>query len=277
MIIPNMAAGWISMLMGIRGRSLTTATACASGSHAIGEALGLLRSGRADLVLAGGSEAAITPLGLGGFAAMRALSTRDVPPHLASCPFDADRDGCVLGEGAAVLVLERPESARDRRARIYARISGYGASSDAHDLTQPDPGGEGAFAAMTQALEDASLPPSRLDYVNAHATSTPLGDAIEAQALGRLLGGHGAAVSSTKGATGHLLGAAGALEAAFTALAIHEQVAPHTLNLKSPDPAWGLDFVMDGPRRTRVRCAMSNAFGFGGTNATLVLERGEET
>lgn len=276
MIIPNMAAGWISLLHSIRGRTLTLATACASGAHAVGEALSLLCSEKADLVLAGGAEAAITPLGMGGFAAMRALSTRDVEPHLASCPFDAERDGLVLGEGAAVLVMERSDSAARRQARVYARVTGYGATSDAHDLTQPDPDAEGALAAMEQALEDAALDPAAIDYVNAHATSTPMGDRVEAAAIRRLLGSRGVAVSSTKGATGHLLGAAGALETAFTALAIHEGIAPPTLNLRSPDPECDLDHVVAEPRRTTIRAALNNAFGFGGTNATLVLERGEE-
>jgi 3-oxoacyl-[acyl-carrier-protein] synthase II len=275
MIIPNMAAAWISMLEGIRGRTVTYATACASGAHAVGEALGLLGTERADVVLAGGSEAAITPLGLGGFHAMRALSTREVDPSRASCPFDAARDGFVLSEGAAVLVLERLDHARRRGARSYAMLSGFGAASDAHDLTQPDPEGDGALRAMSLALGDAGLEPGDVGYVNAHATSTPLGDRVEAAAIAALLA-RGAAVSSTKGATGHLLGAAGALEAAFTALALHDGVLPHTLNLESPDPACDLDHVVGGPRRAPLRAALSNAFGFGGTNATLVLTSGDE-
>ena len=276
MIIPNMAAGWISMLNHVTGRSLTMTTACASGAHALGEALHLLRAGSADLVIAGGAEAAVTPLGVGGFAAMRALSTRDVDPARASCPFDVARDGFVLAEGAAVLVLEPEDAARARGARSYALLSGYGATSDAHDLTQPDPEGAGALRAMRAALEDAGLGPGDLDYINAHATSTPLGDRIEASAIGRLTEGRPVAVSSTKGATGHLLGAAGALEAALTALAIREQTIPATLNLEDPDPECDLDHVSGGPRLQAVRVALSNAFGFGGTNATLVLERGEE-
>lgn len=276
MIIPNMAAGWISQLHGLKGRSLTLATACASGAHAIGEAFHLVRSGGCDIALAGGSEAAVTPLGVAGFSAMRALSTRDVEPSRASCPFDADRDGFVLGEGASVIVLERGERARERGARAYALVTGYGATSDAHDLTQPDPDGEGALGAMREALEDAGLEPSAIDYVNAHATSTPIGDRVEARALRALLGERSVAVSSTKGATGHLLGAAGSLEAAFTALAIHEGAIPHTLNLRDPDPECELDHVMHEPRRAPVRAALTNAFGFGGTNATLVIERGGE-
>ncbi|MBW2262782.1 MAG: beta-ketoacyl-ACP synthase II [Deltaproteobacteria bacterium] len=276
MIIPNMAAGWISLIHAVTGRSLTLATACASGAHALGEAFHLLRSGSADLVIAGGAEAAVTPLGIGGFAAMRALSTRDVDPSRASCPFDAARDGFVLAEGAAVLVLEPEDAALDRGGRPYARLSGYGAASDAHDITQPDPEGAGALAAMRMALEDAGLEPSCVDYVNAHATSTPLGDRVEAAAIRALTGGRPVAVSSTKGATGHLLGAAGALEAALTALAIREETIPPTLNLEDPGPGCDLDHVTGGPRRQPVRAALSNAFGFGGTNATLVLERGEE-
>jgi 3-oxoacyl-[acyl-carrier-protein] synthase II len=276
MIIPNMAAGWISMLHHVTGPSLTLTTACASGAHALGEGLKLLRSGAAELVIAGGAEAAVTPLGIGGFAAMRALSTRDVDPARASCPFDAARDGFVLAEGAAVLVLEHEHAARDRGVRPVACLGGYGSSSDAHDITQPDPGGDGALAAMRMALEDAGLEPSDLDYVNAHATSTPLGDRVEATAIRALTGGRPVAVSSTKGATGHLLGAAGALEVALTALAIREEAIPATLNLEQPDPECDLDHVTGGPRRQPVRAALSNAFGFGGTNATLVLERGEE-
>ncbi len=278
MIIPNMAAGWVSMLCGIQGESLTVATACASGAHALGEALALLRRGTADVVLAGGAEAAVTALGVAGFAAMRALSTRDVEPSMASCPFDEDRDGFVMAEGAAVLVVERLECARARGARIYALLAGYGASSDAHDLTKPDPDGRGALLAMKRALGDAGLRPESLDHVNAHATGTPLGDRIEAAALGELLGDRRSLVpvTSTKGSTGHLLGAAGALEAGFLALGLHHQVAPVTLNLNRPDPRCVLDHVMGEPRRCSIGVAMTNAFGFGGTNACLVMTRHEE-
>jgi len=273
MIIPNMAAGWVSILAGAGGPTITLATACASSAHAVGEAFRLLRGGGAEVALAGGAEAAITPLGVAGFHAMRALSTREVDPARASCPFDVERDGFVLSEGAAVLVLESEGHAARRSARTYARITGYGAASDAFDPTQPDPSGEGAIRAMTLALEDASLEPSDIGYVNAHATSTPLGDRVEAAAIRRLLGR--VPVSSTKGATGHLLGGAGALEAGLTALALHEGVLPHTLNLVRPDPDCDLEHVVAKPRRAEIRAAISNAFGFGGTNATLVIERGD--
>lgn len=278
MLIPNMAAGWISMLTGIRGASLTVATACASGAHALGEALALIRRGQADVVLAGGSEAAVTPVGVAGFAAMRALSTREVDPPLASCPFDVQRDGFVIAEGAAVLVLESMRRARDRGARIHALVTGSGTSSDAHDLTQPDPEGRGALRAMREALRDAGLGPEHVDHVNAHATSTPLGDLAEARALRGLLGPgtDQVYVTSTKGATGHLLGAAGAVEAAFAALTLSNQLIPPTLNLTQPDPECGLRIVAGKPRPHHIRNALSNAFGFGGTNCTLVLSRNEE-
>ncbi len=273
MMIPNMAAGWIAMVTGARGPGITVSTACASGAHAIGEGLRLLRDGRADMVIAGGSEAAVTPLGMGGFCAMRALSTRETDPEKASCPFDSRRDGFVLGEGAGVLVLERREDALERGARVHALLAGYGSTADAHDLTRPDPEGMGALRAMRLALEDAGMGPGDVDYVNAHATSTPLGDRVEAMAIRALLGERTdrVPVSSTKGATGHLLGAAGAVEAAFTALGFREGAVPHTLNLEEPDPECALDHVTGEPRRVAVSAALSNAFGFGGTNATLVI------
>jgi 3-oxoacyl-[acyl-carrier-protein] synthase II len=278
MIVPNMAAGWISMLAGIAGESLTVSTACASGAHALGEALRALRRGEADVVVAGGAEAAVTPLGVAGFAAMRALSTSDGDPARVSRPFDEGRDGFVIAEGAGVLVLEPVERVRRRGGRIYALLAGCGTSSDAHDLTQPDPEGRGAAAAMSRALEDAGLAPEEVDHVNAHATSTPLGDRVEAAAIREVLGGRAGRVpvTSTKGATGHLLGAAGAVEAAFTALSIDERVAPATLNLERPGEGCELDHVTGRPRPAHIRAALCNAFGFGGTNATLVLTGHEE-
>jgi len=243
----------------------------------VAEACALLARGDADLVLAGGAEAAVTPMGVGGFAAMRALSTRDVDPARASCPFDERRDGFVVGEGAGVLVLEREHDARRRGGRILALVTGSASTSDAWDPTQPDPEGHGALRAMRTALEDAGRDPGDVGWINAHATSTPLGDRAEALAIRRLVGDGPVPVSSTKGATGHLLGAAGAVEAAFTALALAEGRIPATTNLERPDPDCDLDLVAGAPREADLGCAITNAFGFGGTNVTLVMERGDGT
>jgi beta-ketoacyl-acyl-carrier-protein synthase II len=269
-MIPNMAAGHVAMAVGAKGPNLCTATACASGATAIGTALDLLRLGRADVVLAGGTEAGITPLSIAGFANMTALSTRVDDPARASRPFDVGRDGFVAAEAAGVLVLERAHAARARGARPYAVLAGYGASADAHHVTAPDPEGSGAELAIRAALADAGLSPADVDHVNAHGTSTPMNDAVEARVLRRVLG-EDVAVTSTKGVTGHALGGAGAIEAAFSALAIRHGVIPPTANLESQDPDIDLDVVAKAPREQRVDVVISDSFGFGGQNAVLAL------
>ncbi|MER6079127.1 beta-ketoacyl-[acyl-carrier-protein] synthase family protein [Streptomyces sp. NPDC001833] len=269
--IGNIAAGTVALDLGLRGPSFSVSTACASGTTALGLALDLLRAGRCDLVLAGGTEAGVTPLLTTGFDRLKALSRRSGDPSGASRPFDADRDGFVLGEGAAVLVLERAADARARGRRAYARLLGSGASSDAHHLTAPDPDGHGARRAVREALADAGVGASDVALVNAHATSTPQGDAVEAQVIAGLFGS-GPAVTATKGVTGHLLGAAGAVEAAFTALSIHQGVIPPIANLAAPETGLpAIDLVRDTPRHTPVPVAISNSFGFGGHNAVVVL------
>jgi 3-oxoacyl-[acyl-carrier-protein] synthase II len=272
-LMPNAAAAAVGMRLGLRGINHCVTSACATGAHSLGEALMAIRAGRADVVLAGGSEATVTPLALAAFARMGALSKRNDDPRAASRPFDAGRDGFVMGEGAAVLVLESEEHARRRGARVIARLSGYGATADAFHLTQPDPEGDGAVRAMTIALEDAGVSPEELDYVNAHGTSTPYNDRIETLAIKKALGPESKRipVTSTKSQTGHLLGAAGAVEAAATALIIDRGVIPRTINLEEPDPECDLDYVPDEPREERVNVALSNSFGFGGQNACLVL------
>ncbi len=274
-LIVNLAPGQVSILTGARGPNLCSVSACATGAHSIGDAARLVMLGDADVMLAGGAEAAVTPLGVAGFAAMRALSTRNDDPEHASRPFDAERDGFVMAEGAATLVLEELEHARARGARIYAEIIGYGQSADAVHMTLPSPGGEGAQRAMRAALADAELAPEAVRYINAHGTSTPGGDEIEVQAIRGVFGAHADAlwVSSTKSMTGHMLGAAGAVETAVCALAIHEGRAPPTTNLTRPDPACDLDFLADGAREGRIDVAVNNSFGFGGTNVSLVLRR----
>lgn len=273
-LMPNAAAAAIAMRFGVTAPNFSVASACATGAHAIGEALQLLRAGRADVVLAGGCEAAITPLSVAAFARMGALSTRNDDPERASRPFDKDRDGFVFGEGAGVLVLERAETATDRGAEPIAKLSGYGATSDAFHVTQPDPDGRGATKAMELALEDARLTPQDIDYVNAHGTSTPYNDRVETLAIKQALGNEAKRipVTSTKSQTGHLLGAAGAVEAAATALMLQRGTVPPTINLETPDPECDLDYVPDGPRDGRLGAALSNSFGFGGQNACLVLE-----
>ncbi|MEE2679319.1 MAG: beta-ketoacyl-ACP synthase II [Myxococcota bacterium] len=275
MIISNMAGGYIAILHGLRGPNVCHVSACATGSHSIGEAARIIERGDADLMLAGGSESAITKLGVAGFAAMRALSLRNDEPAQASRPFDADRDGFVVSEGAAVLVLEEAESARARGARARAEILGYGMSADAAHMAIPTEDAEGAQRCMRLALADAGLAPSDVDYLNAHATSTPAGDPSEVRAVQQVFGEHvrDLAVSSTKSMTGHLLGAAGALEALFCVRALEAQVLPPTINLDHPDPACDLDHVANKARETRVGVALSNSFGFGGTNASLLLGR----
>jgi 3-oxoacyl-[acyl-carrier-protein] synthase II len=273
MMIPNMVAGHISMEWGIRGYSSCTVTACSASAQAVGESLDLIRGGRADAVICGGSEASITRVGIAGFAAMKALSTRNDEPERASRPFDADRNGFVMGEGAAALVLEERERAVDRGAPILAELAGYGASSDAYHMTQPHPEGDGAVRSMTAALEDAGLSPESVGYVNAHGTSTPPNDRIETLALKRLFGSKVPPVSSTKSMTGHTLGAAGALEAVFCVQALNHQTLPPTINYETPDPDCDLDYVPNQARPASFDVAMTNSFGFGGHNATLVFTR----
>jgi 3-oxoacyl-[acyl-carrier-protein] synthase II len=273
--IINLAAGHVSIRFGAKGPNMATCTACAASAHALGDACDVIRRGDADVMIAGGSEAAITPMGVGGFAAMRALSTRNDAPEKASRPFDLERDGFVIGEGSGVLVLEELGFALSRGARIYAEIVGYGASADAFHITAPCEDGDGAVRAMQAALR--GIDPSEVAYINAHGTSTPHNDRIETTAIKQCFGGHAGrlAISSTKSMTGHLLGAAGALEGGITALAIHHQVVPPTINLECPDPACDLDYVPNASRALSIRYAMSNSFGFGGTNAVLVLKRYE--
>ncbi len=271
----NMASGYLSMRFGARGPNSCVVTACATGSHAIGEAYRLLQRGDADVMLAGGSEAAVTPLGLAGFVAMRALSTRNDAPARASRPFDAGRDGFVLAEGAGVLVLESLEHALARGASVQAELVGYGMSGDAHHMTAPPADGLGAQIAMRRALQDAALEPESVDYINAHGTSTPLNDRVETRAIRQVFGEHAERlmVSSTKSMTGHALGAAGGLEAIFTTLCLREGQVPPTINYEQPDPECDLDYVPNEARGADVKLALSNSFGFGGTNAVLAIAR----
>ncbi|MDE3154360.1 MAG: beta-ketoacyl-ACP synthase II [Acidobacteriota bacterium] len=273
--IINLASGQVSIRFGAKGPNSATCTACAASAHALGEAYEIIRRGDADAMIAGGSEAAITPMGVGGFAAMRALSTRNDDPQRASRPFDVDRDGFIVGEGSGVLVLEELDQAVRRGARIYAELVGYGMSADAFHVTAPPDDGDGALRAMRRALETAQTGPTAVQYVNAHGTSTPAGDRIETIALRRCFGDHAyrLAVSSTKSMTGHLLGAAGGLEAGITALAVYHQTVPPTINLEQPDPECDLDYVPGHSRALAIDYALSNSFGFGGTNAALLFRR----
>jgi 3-oxoacyl-[acyl-carrier-protein] synthase II len=277
-IIPNMGAAWVSMELGTRGPLLSECTACAASNMAIGDATDAIRLGRADVMFAGGAEAGITAVGIGGFAAMRAISARNDDPKRASRPFDRDRDGFVMGEGGAVLVLEELEHARARGAKIYGEVAGYGVSSDALHITEPDPEGENPARAMKMAFSDAGIDPSEIDYINAHGTSTPLGDASETKVIKKALGEENAyrtPVSSTKGATGHCLGGAGAVEAIFSILAIRDGMLPPTINQENADPSCDLDYIPNEARKADVRVAVSNSFGFGGHNASVVLRRFE--
>lgn len=271
--IINMVSGNLSILLGLKGPNLSVVSACTTGTHNIGEAARIIAYGDADAMLAGGTEMATTPIGLGGFAAARALSTRNDDPATASRPWDRDRDGFVLSDGAGILMLEEYEFAKRRGARIYAEVAGYGMSSDAYHITQPSEDGEGACRCMLNALRDADLDAGAVDYINAHGTSTPAGDKAECVAMKAAFGEHvkRLAVSSTKSMTGHTLGAAGGIEAVFTTLAIRDQVAPPTINLFTPDPECDLDFVPGTARGMKIEVALSNSFGFGGTNATLLL------
>ncbi len=273
--IINMVSGNLSIHYGFKGPSYAIVSACTTATHSIGDAARLIEYGDADVMVAGGTESTVCPLAIGGFASARALSTRNDDPAAASRPWDKDRDGFVLGEGAGVLVLEEYEHAKKRGARIYAELIGYGMSSDAYHMTAPLEDGEGASRCMVNAMKNAGINPDQVDYLNAHGTSTPLGDLAETQAVKRTFGDHARkiAVSSTKSMTGHLLGAAGGVEAVFSALAVHDQILPPTINLAEPGEGCDLDYVPNEARKAKVDIAMSNSFGFGGTNGTLVFRR----
>jgi 3-oxoacyl-[acyl-carrier-protein] synthase II len=278
-IIPNMGAAWVSMQLGTQGPLSSQCTACAASNMAIGDGADAIRLGRADVMLCGGTEAPVTEVGIAGFSAMRALSRRNDDPQAASRPFDSQRDGFVMGEAGAVVVLEELEHARARGAKIYAELLGYGLSSDARHITEPDPSGLNPARAMTMSFGDAGIDPGEIDYINAHGTSTPLGDSAETRVIKLALGEENARktpVSSTKGATGHCLGAAGAVEAMFSILAIDRGVLPPTINYDDPDPECDLDYIPNESREADVRVAVSNSFGFGGHNATIVLRRFED-
>jgi 3-oxoacyl-[acyl-carrier-protein] synthase II len=277
MMISNIASGQVSMRFGARGPNYATVSACASGTHAIGDAFRWIRLGDADVILAGGAEAAITPMSVGGFCSMKALSTRNDDPRRASRPFDRERDGFVLGEGAGVAVLEEEEHAKRRGAQILAEVVGYGMTADAYHITAPAPDGEGAVRAMAMALKDGGVTPGEVDYINAHGTSTQLNDRYETAAIKAVFGDHARRlmVSSTKSMTGHLLGAAGGIEFGFTLLAISEGWVPPTINYEFPDPECDLDYVPNEARRAEIRCALTNSFGFGGQNACLTLRKYE--
>ncbi len=275
--IINLASGQVSIRFGAKGPNLATCTACSASAHAVGDSYEIIKRGDADVMITGGSEAAITPMSVGGFGALRALSQRNDEPARASRPFDKDRDGFIIGEGAGVLIIEELEHAKARGARIYAEIVGYGMSGDAYHITAPSEDGDGAVRVMTRAMKKAGLQPSDIDYVNAHGTSTPFNDKLETLAIKKTFGDHAAklAISSTKSMTGHLLGAAGGLEAGISALVVHHQVVPPTINLDEPDAECDLDYVPNAKRAMSIRHVLSNSFGFGGTNAALVLRRYE--
>jgi len=275
--IINLAAGQVSMRCGAKGPNEATATACTTSAHSIGDSFRIIQHNDADVMIAGGAEAAITPMGVGGFAAMRALSTRNDEPEKASRPWDRDRDGFVIGEGAGILILEELEFARKRGAHILAEIAGYGMSGDAYHMTQPAPEHEGGFRVMRNAVRDAAVTPEVVGYVNAHGTSTPIGDTLEAHAIRNFFGDRKIAVSSTKSMTGHLLGGAGGLEAGITVLALRDQILPPTINLQNPDPdTAGMDLIPNHARKAELEYAMSNSFGFGGTNGALLFRRWSE-
>ena len=273
--IVNLAAGQVSIRTGAKGPNSATATACSASAHAVGDSYKIIARGDADAMIAGGTEAAITPMGVGGFTSMRALSTRNDQPQRASRPFDADRDGFVIGEGAGILILEALEVAQRRNARILAEVVGYGMGGDAFHITQPAEDGEGAYRVMAATLKDAGVRPEEINYINAHGTSTPIGDKIETAAVKRLFGAHAkkVPVSSTKSMTGHLLGGAGGLEAGISVLALRDQILPPTINYEKPDPDCDLDYVPNQARKAELRYALSNSFGFGGTNAALLFRR----
>jgi 3-oxoacyl-[acyl-carrier-protein] synthase II len=273
--IINLASGYVSIRTGAKGPNSATATACTTSAHSIGDSFKIIQRGDADTMICGGAEACISPMGIGGFAAMRALSTRNEEPERASRPWDKDRDGFVVGEGAGILILEDLEHARRRGARIAAEMVGYGMSADAFHVTAPSENGDGAYRVMRNALQDAGIGPEKIDYINAHGTSTEIGDRIETMAIKRCFGerAYKIAVSSTKSMTGHLLGGAGGLEAGFTVLAIRDQVAPPTVNYETPDPECDLDYVPNQARGMHIEYALSNSFGFGGTNGALIFKR----
>jgi 3-oxoacyl-[acyl-carrier-protein] synthase II len=273
--IVNLAAGQVSIRFGLKGPNSATCTACSTGAHAVGDSFKIIQRGDADAMLCGGAEAAITPMGVGGFAAMRALSTRNGDPEHASRPFDSDRDGFVIGEGAGVLLLEELERARARGAKIYAELAGYGMSSDAFHITQPSEDGDGAARVMTNAIKDAGIQPHDVGYINAHGTSTHYNDKLETLAIKKVFGdsAYSIPVSSTKSMMGHLLGAAGGVEAGISALALRDQIVPPTANYEKPDPECDLDYVPNAARRVPMQYALSNSFGFGGTNAALLMKR----
>jgi 3-oxoacyl-[acyl-carrier-protein] synthase II len=275
--IVNLASGWISIRSGAKGPNSATCTACTTSAHAIGDSFRLIQRGDADAMIAGGSEAAITPLGTGGFCSMRALSQRNDDPQRASRPFDKGRDGFVIGEGSGIVILEELEMARRRGAHIYCEIVGYGMSSDAYHISAPCEDGDGAYRVMNKAIKDARIEPSAIGYINVHGTSTPQGDRVEVIAIKRVFGDHARKlpISSTKSMTGHLLGAAGGLEAGITALALRDQVLPPTINYETPDPECDLDIIPNEARRVKLEYALSNSFGFGGTNGALVFKRFE--
>jgi 3-oxoacyl-[acyl-carrier-protein] synthase II len=275
MLVVNLASGQISIKFGAKGPNSAVVTACATGSHAIGDAFKIIQRGDADAMIAGGTEAVITPLGIGGFNAMKALSTRNDEPEKASRPFDMDRDGFIMGEGAGVVILESLETALERGAGIYAEIVGYGMAADAYHITSPSPNGEGAARCMKMALKDAGVEPSVVNYINAHGTSTKAGDEIETYAIKTVFGEYAykIPVSSTKSMTGHLLGAAGGVESVISVLSIKDDIIPPTINLDTPDPECDLDYVPKQARRTTVNYALSNSFGFGGTNACLLFRK----
>ena len=276
-VISNLAPGHVAIRYGAKGVNLTPTSACASGTHAIGESFHLIRSGLQEAVIAGGAESTITPLAVGGFAAMKALSTRNDEPARASRPFDKERDGFVIGEGSGILILEEREHALKRGAKIYAEVIGYAANGDAHHMTAPAPEGEGAARCMRLALKDAGIAPSEVDYINAHGTSTEYNDANETTAIKAVFGEQAAklAVSSTKSMTGHLLGAAGAVEGVYSALALHHGMLPPTINYENPDPVCDLDYVPNQARKADIKVALSNSFGFGGTNGCVIFRRAE--
>ncbi|AIQ68717.1 3-oxoacyl-ACP synthase [Paenibacillus graminis] len=273
MMIANMGSGQLSISLGAKGPNTTTVTACATGSHSIGESFRLIQRGDADAMICGGSEATIRPTGMAGFCAMRAMSTRNEEPEKASRPFDIDRDGFVMGEGAGILILESLEHAEKRGAKIYAEVIGYGLSADAHHMTEPDP--DGAARCIKMAIRDAGIAPEEIDYINAHGTSTPVGDKSETSAVKKALGDHAykVAISSTKSMTGHLLGAAGGVEAIICGLSLQKGMIAPTINLDNPDPECDLDYVPNVPRKAELNIVMSNSFGFGGHNATVILKK----
>ena len=276
--IINLASGYVSIRSGAKGPNSATATACTTSAHSIGDSFRIIQRGEAEMMICGGTEACITPMGIGGFAAMRALSTRNDDPQRASRPWDRDRDGFVVGEGAGMLILEELESARKRSARILAELVGYGMSADAFHVTAPPNDGDGAYRVMRNALRDAGLRPEQIQYINAHGTSTEVGDRIETVAIKRTFGEHAykLAVSSTKSMTGHLLGGAGGLEAGITVLALRDQIAPPTMNLDNPDPLCDLDYIPNHARPMKIEYALTNSFGFGGTNGCLIFKRFQE-